>query len=208
MNNFEIHDAATDLAAGRTAYSLAREVLGLRAQVAELRREREENIGTLAAQDAILGIIRNRLGVPAAPLRKPQGEKLIEALSRQCEELAQLRKTLACMEAKEGEELTELYQKVNDLGAVLEYVGQALDEPLEPLHTFDERVRTAAKALEGLVAADKRRVATLERLAGKLEERADDMWLNLDRLSDDDCEGILRSSAMELSRQAEEDLQP
>lgn len=34
-----IHEAATDLAAGRTAYSLAREVLGLRAQVAELRQE-------------------------------------------------------------------------------------------------------------------------------------------------------------------------
>lgn len=37
MNNFEIHDAAIAMAAGRTAYSLAREVLGLRAQVAELR---------------------------------------------------------------------------------------------------------------------------------------------------------------------------
>lgn len=39
MNNFQIHDAATELAAGRTAYSLAREVLGLRAQVAELRTQ-------------------------------------------------------------------------------------------------------------------------------------------------------------------------
>ncbi|ERS88827.1 hypothetical protein [Halomonas sp. PBN3] len=45
MNNFETHDAATDLADGRTAYSLAREVLGLRAQVEELRR-------TLASMEA------------------------------------------------------------------------------------------------------------------------------------------------------------
>lgn len=47
MNNFETHDAATDLAAGRTAYSLAREVLGLRAQAAELREELEETAAHL-----------------------------------------------------------------------------------------------------------------------------------------------------------------
>lgn len=45
MNNFEIHDAAIAMAAGRTAYSLAREALGLRAQIAELR-------DTLASMEA------------------------------------------------------------------------------------------------------------------------------------------------------------
>lgn len=38
MNEPQLHDAATELAAERTAHSLAREVLGLRAEIEECRR--------------------------------------------------------------------------------------------------------------------------------------------------------------------------
>ena len=191
MNNFETHDAATDLAAGRTAYSLAREILGLRTQVAALRQEREENIGTLAAQDAILGIIANRLSVPAAPLRKPQGEKLIEALSRQCEELAQLRKTVARMEEDEASEITDLYQEINNLGGDLDAVARTMGIDTKNCTGYMDRLLEGARSIKrerdelratlaNMEAEEGKEITTLEQEIEAANDIASDLATRLD----------------------------
>lgn len=87
MLNTSAEDAATAMAAGRTAYSLAREVLGLRAQVAELRD------------------------------------------------------TLASMEAEEGQEITALRQ---ELEVAIEIAGQ-----VEPLQKDNRDLRREVAAWRG-----------------------------------------------------------
>lgn len=61
MNNYEINDAATALVDGRTAYSLARELIGTRTALAEARAELEEARGERDALSADLERTRGLL---------------------------------------------------------------------------------------------------------------------------------------------------
>lgn len=122
MNKPEIHDAATQLAAGRTTYSLARELLGVRA---ELKVERDQAIHNLNLFEA------------ASQSHQAAHHRALE-----------LERTLEQMEAEEGQEITALRESLEEARAVLVNAMAIDPAELEPPIRKEHRDYHAAQQME------------------------------------------------------------
>ncbi len=158
MNNIEIHDAATQLAAGRTTYSLARELLGVRAELAQLRTEaadasllRTEAADASLLRGAYVRACEELSELKAALVEEGEPVPVGPALSlvhRLKEERAQLRDTLANMEAEEGQEITALRESLDEARAVLVNAMAIDPAELEPPIRKEHRDYHAAQQME------------------------------------------------------------
>ncbi|RCV89692.1 hypothetical protein [Billgrantia montanilacus] len=102
MNKVDIHDAATQLAAGRTAYSLARELLGVRAELKTQRDQAIKNLHHFEDQSRQNRVTRR--------------------------EAKELRDTLEQIEAEEGQEIAYLQEQLDAAKlAVLQATANALN---------------------------------------------------------------------------------
>lgn len=148
MNNVEIHDAATQLAAGRTTYSLARELLGVRAELAQLRTEATD---TSLLRGAYVRACEELSELKAALVEEGEPVPVGPALSlvhRLKEERALLRDTLANMEAEEGQEITALRESLDEARAALVNAMAIDPAELEPPIRKEHRDYHAAQQME------------------------------------------------------------
>lgn len=148
MNNVDPQAMAMQVAAGRTTYSLARELLGVRAELAQLRTEAADASllrGAYVRACEELSKLKAELVEEGEPVPVGPAISLVQRLK---EERAQLRDTLANMEAEEGQEITSLRESLDEARAVLIHAMAIDPAELEPPIRKEHRDYHAAQQME------------------------------------------------------------
>lgn len=210
MNNIEIHDAATQLAAGRTTYSLARELLGVRAELAAARHVAKARLAGLvkagehlviqlqgavereisaAVRDELIrigarGLIFSNMDVSMIGVEAMEaaGWVRVERLQAAEQQAADYGQTLEQMEAEEGQEITALRESLDEARAVL--VNAMAIDPAE-LETPIRKEHRDYHAAQQMERKDLEQRYALARMTARLSmAKAADLEQQLAQLQD------------------------